>query len=67
MKIKEIEKTVHLAWSPKCHYPLHLVAGSAAEEFNVSNSSSALELYEVDPNDGFFNPKIRCAFKSKHR
>lgn len=52
MKVKEIEKTVNLAWSPKTQYPILLAAGTAAQQLDASfNTSAALELYSINFGD----------------
>lgn len=52
MKVKEIEKTVNLAWSPKTQYPILLAAGTAAQQLDASfNTSAALELYSINLGD----------------
>ena len=35
MKIKEINRTANLAWSPKQQYPIYLVAGTAAQQLDA--------------------------------
>lgn len=68
MKIKEIQKTVHLAWSPKSHYTLQLVAGTAAQQLDASfNTSAAVELYNVNLDDPSLNLELHSAFKSDYR
>ena len=36
MKIKEINRTANLAWSPKQQYPIYLVAGTAAQQLDAT-------------------------------
>lgn len=68
MKIKEIKKTVHLAWSPKSQHPICLVAGTAAQQLDASfNTSAAVELYNVNLADPSHDLEARCAFKSEYR
>ena len=43
MKVKELQKTVNVAWSPQQQYPIYLAAGSAAQQLD-SSGSSVLEI-----------------------
>ena len=46
MKVKEVEVTANVAWSPKDQYPVLLAAGTAAQQLNASfDTTSVLELY----------------------
>ncbi|XP_065220292.1 protein transport protein Sec31A-like [Planococcus citri] len=68
MTIKEIKKTVHLAWSPKSQDPIYLVAGTAAQQLDASfSTSAAVELYKVNLGDHSKEPELKYAFKSDYR
>lgn len=36
MKVKEIERTANVAWSPASQYPVYLVAGTAAQQLDAT-------------------------------
>jgi len=36
MKIKEINRTANVAWSPKQQHPIYLAAGTAAQQLDAS-------------------------------
>lgn len=49
MKIKEIDRTANVAWSPSQQYPIYLAAGTAAQQLDSSfSTNSSLELYCFD-------------------
>ena len=46
MKVKEVEVTANVAWSPKDQYPVLLAAGTAAQQLNASfDTTSSLDFY----------------------
>lgn len=68
MTIKEIRKTVHLAWSPKSQDPIYLVAGTAAQQLDASfSTSAAVEVFKVNLGDPSKEPELKYAFKSDYR
>lgn len=68
MKVKELEKTVNLAWSPKPQYPILVAAGTAAQQVDASFSTNAtLELYSVNLGDSSLDLELCCASPSKNR
>ena len=36
MKIKEINRTANVAWSPQEHHPIYLAAGTAAQQLDAT-------------------------------
>ncbi|XP_041363036.1 protein transport protein Sec31A-like isoform X2 [Gigantopelta aegis] len=49
MRIKEIDRTANLAWSPATQYPIYLVTGTAAQQLDATfSTSSALEVYGLN-------------------
>lgn len=44
MKVKELQKTVNVAWSPVQEQTIFLAAGTAAQQLDAS-SSAVLEIY----------------------
>ncbi|KAF7281898.1 hypothetical protein GWI33_004098 [Rhynchophorus ferrugineus] len=49
MKVKDIERTANVAWSPKNYHPIYLAAGTAAQQLDASFSTNAtLEIYALN-------------------
>lgn len=68
MKIKELQKTVNIAWSPAQLSQLYLVAGTAAQQIDTSlNSNSTLELYEIDLTDPGYDLNLKASQSSPYR
>lgn len=68
MKIKEIEKTVTVAWSPSPQHPILLAAGTAAQQLDASfNTSAELEIYTVDLGDTALDMKLCASVNSNYR
>lgn len=36
MKVKEIERTANVAWSPVKQHPIYMVAGTAAQQLDAT-------------------------------
>lgn len=59
MKIKQFQKTVVSAWSPKSIYPIQIAMGTAAQQLDATfNTSSMLDLYTLQSNDLTLNASI---------
>ena len=60
MKVKEIEVTANVAWSPKDQYPVLLAAGTAAQQLNASfDTTSSLDFYSLNLGEsGQVMPKV---------
>lgn len=60
MKVKEIDLTAHLAWSPPSQSPILLALGTAAEQLDATfNTSSTLEVHSLNLNEsGHQMPKV---------
>lgn len=50
MKIKELQKTVNITWSPAQQNPIFLAAGTAGQQLDSSGTSN-LEIYSVNLED----------------
>lgn len=49
MKIKELQKTVNVAWSPAQQSPMYLATGTAAQQLDFSASTnSTIDLYDIN-------------------
>ncbi|KAF4518106.1 hypothetical protein B566_EDAN007807 [Ephemera danica] len=52
MRVKDLERTVNVAWSPANHHPILLATGTAAQQLDASfSTSSALELFSLNLSD----------------
>lgn len=68
MKIKELQKTVNVAWSPNQQNPILLAAGTSAQQLDASFSTNAtLELYSLNLTDPGYEMAIKGSVKSAHR
>lgn len=68
MKIKELQKTVNIAWSPAQLSQLYLVAGTAAQQIDTSlNSNATLEIYEIDLTDPGYDLNLKATQSSPYR
>lgn len=68
MKVKELDKTVNLAWSPAQEYPILLAAGTAAQQLDASfSTSAAMELYGLNLNEPGPDLELKASTPSQHR
>ncbi|KAK9888179.1 hypothetical protein WA026_000448 [Henosepilachna vigintioctopunctata] len=68
MKVKDLERTANLAWSPKSYSPILLAVGTAAQQLDASfSTNAALEIYSLNLSEPGFDLKQECSFPSEHR
>ena len=68
MKVKDLEKTVNLAWSPRSQYPILLAAGTTAQQLDASFSTTAsLDIYSVTFDDPSTDLELRHSVSSELR
>ena len=68
MKVKELQKTVSVAWSPQEQCPIILAAGTSAAGLDTSFSTdSVLELYSLNLSDPGFDMQLIGSQPSVHR
>ncbi|KAJ8915040.1 hypothetical protein NQ315_016015 [Exocentrus adspersus] len=68
MKVKDIERTANVAWSPKNQHPIYLAAGTAAQQLDASfNTSAALEIYSLNLTDPGPDMQLVSSLPSEHR
>lgn len=49
MKVKEVDRTANIAWSPASKVPIYLAAGTAAQQLDATfSTSSSLEIYSLN-------------------
>ncbi|XP_036231501.2 protein transport protein Sec31A isoform X1 [Bactrocera oleae] len=66
MKVKELQKTVNIAWSPLPQHPIYLAAGSAAQQLD-SNVNPALEIYSTNFSDPSYDLELKASLPSQYR
>ncbi|XP_031840951.2 COPII coat complex component secretory 31 isoform X1 [Nomia melanderi] len=68
MKVKELLKTVNVAWSPPAQYPILLAAGTAAQQLDASfNTSASLDLYSLNLQQPGLDLELKASVASDHR
>ncbi|XP_067285568.1 protein transport protein Sec31A isoform X3 [Pseudorasbora parva] len=68
MRVKEILRTASQAWSPARQHPTYLALGTAAQQLDASfNTSSALEIFEMDFADTSMDMKLRGTLPTSNR
>ena len=68
MKVKEIEATANVAWSPSAISPIYLAAGTAAQQLDATfNTSSTLEIYDVNLAEDGTSMKKAASIPTENR
>lgn len=68
MKIKELQKTVNVAWSPAEQNPIMLAAGTSAQQLDASfNTAASLEIYSINLSEPGYEMELKAATPSQHR
>jgi len=68
MKVKEIDATANMAWSPGPAVPIMIAAGTSAQQLDASfNTSSSLDIYELDLTDSNNEMGKLCSFGVDNR
>lgn len=68
MRLKEIQRTAHQAWSPAGHHPMYLALGTSAQQLDASfNTTAALEIFEVDFSDPSLEMQLRGTLPTTNR
>ncbi|XP_063973908.1 protein transport protein Sec31A isoform X1 [Diachasmimorpha longicaudata] len=68
MKVKELLKTVNVAWSPPAQHPIMLAAGTSAQQLDASfNTSASLDLYLLGLQTPGYDMELRASVPSDHR
>uniref|UniRef100_A0A9J8ADY1 SEC31 homolog B, COPII coat complex component n=1 Tax=Cyprinus carpio carpio TaxID=630221 RepID=A0A9J8ADY1_CYPCA len=68
MRVKEILRAATQAWSPAPQHPTYLALGTAAQQLDASfNTSSALEIFEMDFADTSLDMKLRGTLPTSNR
>jgi protein transport protein SEC31 len=68
MKVKDVERTANVAWSPKAHTPILLAAGTAAQQLDASfNTNASLEIYSLNLSEPGPDMVLKASASSDHR
>lgn len=70
MKIKELQKSVNVVWSPEKQTSVLLAAGSAAQQLldtSFTSSNPVLELYSLNLSDSSYDLELVGAQESIHK
>ncbi|KAL7047018.1 hypothetical protein ACKWTF_002766 [Chironomus riparius] len=70
MKIKELQKSVNVAWSPESQDRILLAAGSAAQQLldtSFNSSNPLLELYSLNLSDTSYDLELVGSQQSDHK
>lgn len=70
MKIKELQKSVNVAWSPEKQTPIMMAAGSAAQQLldtSFNSSNPTLELYNLNLSDSSYDLELVGVQQSNHK
>ncbi|XP_069011475.1 protein transport protein Sec31A isoform X1 [Embiotoca jacksoni] len=68
MRLKEIQRTAHQAWSPAEHYPAHLALGTSAQQLDASfNTTAAIEIFEMDFSDPSLEMNLKGSLPTTNR
>lgn len=68
MKIKELQRTVNVAWSPAQEHPIYLATGTAAQQLDTNfHSNAALELYNVNLADPSYDMALAATQPSQYK
>lgn len=68
MKIKDLERTANVAWSPANQNPIYLAAGTAAQQLDASfNTNAALEIYSLNLADPGPDMVLKSSAPTEHR
>uniref|UniRef100_A0A7N6AM83 Protein transport protein Sec31A n=1 Tax=Anabas testudineus TaxID=64144 RepID=A0A7N6AM83_ANATE len=68
MRLKEIQRTAHQAWSPAGHHPIYLALGTSAQQLDASfNTTAALEIFEMDFSDPTLEMQLKGSLPTSNR
>ncbi|CAG0892925.1 unnamed protein product [Darwinula stevensoni] len=68
MKIKEVDRTANIAWSPVNQYPIYLAAGTAAQQLDATfNTSASLEIFELNLNESSSEISVKASLNCDSR
>ncbi|XP_076368334.1 COPII coat complex component secretory 31 isoform X2 [Tachypleus tridentatus] len=68
MKVKEIDRTANIAWSPAAHHPIYIAAGTAAQQLDATfSTTAALEIYGLNLTEPGLDMSLKGNIVSDYR
>ena len=68
MKIKEVDVTANVAWSPSSVSPIYVAAGTAAQQLDATfSTNSALEIYDLNLSECSLSMKKVVSIPTENR
>lgn len=68
MKVKDLERTANVAWSPASQATINLAAGTAAQQLDASfNTNATLEVYGLNIIEPGMDMELKASSPSDHR
>ncbi|KAF6719316.1 Protein transport protein Sec31A [Oryzias melastigma] len=68
MRLKEIQRTAHQAWSPSGHHPIFLALGTSAQQLDASfNTTAAIEIFQMDFSDPSLEMQLKGSIPTANR
>ncbi|BFZ17823.1 hypothetical protein BsWGS_20864 [Bradybaena similaris] len=68
MRVKEIDRTANMAWSPENKYPIYVAAGTAAQQLDATfSTSSTIELYSLNLDEATLDMPLVTSVSSDAR
>ncbi|KAL3876454.1 hypothetical protein ACJMK2_034299 [Sinanodonta woodiana] len=68
MRVKEIDRTANIAWSPASHHPIYMVTGTAAQQLDATfSTSAALEMHSLNLADTSLDMPLVASIPSDYR
>lgn len=68
MKVKDLERTANIAWSPSNEHPIYLAAGTAAQQLDASfNTNAVLEIYSLNLSEPGLDMELKSSVTADQR
>lgn len=68
MKVKDLERTANIAWSPSNEHPIYLAAGTAAQQVDASfNTNAVVEIYALNLSEPGLDMELKVTVPAEHR
>lgn len=68
MKVKDLERTANIAWSPSNEHPIYLAAGTAAQQLDASfNTNAVIEIYSLNLSEPGLDMEPKVSVSAEHR
>ncbi|KAF5282331.1 hypothetical protein FQA39_LY17630 [Lamprigera yunnana] len=68
MKVKDLERTANVAWSPSNEHPICLAVGTAAQQLDATfNTNSTLEIYSLNLSEPGLDMELKSSVSADQR